>query len=354
MQRSARIRVLQIITALEPGGAERLLLQLTAGLDKDRFETRLISLRPQLGAIEAYGFAGPEVTVFDLGRQRWRNLRGLARYIEDFRPDVVHAHMFHALIGALSAKALTACRPEICFTSHNNVHRPIRKVVMRSLRRMRSADIIFQPDQHPLINAPRVVVIANGVPVHPKPTARRCWSTNRQVRMLAGGSLTEQKDPMGMLTGFLEADIPHATLEFAGAGPLGSELRSAIKAARATDRIIVHGFRRDLRTLMRETDCFVMHSKWEGMPMALLEAGAEAMPVVATPVGSIPAVLGADRGILATPEAFPNALRRIAADAQGALAMGVRLREHIAAHYSIESTVRAHEQLYEELDHHVR
>jgi len=85
------------------------------------------------------------------------------------------------------------------------------------------------------------------------------------------------------------------------------------------------------------------------MPMAILEAGAEAMPVISTPVGAIPSILGSDRGILVEPDNFSSALQRLTGNPSAALEMGRKLKSHVNNNYSIIATTRAHEQLYEKL-----
>lgn len=346
---SDRVRVLQVISGFKPGGAERLLLHLVAALDKSRFEVRVVSLSPHLEALEVYGSAVTEVTVFDIAQDRWQNLRNLVRFINGFQPNVIHAHMFHGLLAAVAASALGACRPAICFTGHRTVHTPWRQSVLRALRGRRNIDVLFSDETHSPVDAERTVVIPNGVTVSDGLPARREWRQGEHIRLLTVGRLIDVKDCLGLVRSFAAAGLERATLTFLGNGPLKREISRLANELGVGAHVVLGGFSVDVRMQMRAADLLVMHSRQEGMPMALLEAGAEAMPVIATPVGSIPAILGTNRGILATPTDFPDALRCIAATSRTAIAMGERLRAHIAAHYSITATVRAHERLYEEL-----
>ncbi|WP_287180358.1 glycosyltransferase [Mesorhizobium sp.] len=344
-----RVRVLQIITGLRPGGAERVLLQLFEALDGSRFETRIASLSRETDALDAYGFKDTQVDIYDMTHRRLQNLLKLARDVDEFQPQVIHAHMFHALVAAVGAKAIARTKPAICFTGHRTVHALWRRTALTVLKRQRKADVLFTPSVRSRVDARQAVIIPNGVSVGGKLFTRSCWGDNRPLRVLAVGRLIEDKDPLGLVRSFAAANLHQATLTFLGDGPLRAEIARLAEALGVGNRVILSGFSGEVREQMRVADVFVMHSHQEGMPMALLEAGAEAMPAIATPVGSIPTVLGMDRGVLASPRTFPDALRRIAVDPKGALEMGERLRTHVELNYSIDVTARSHEQLYSEL-----
>lgn len=341
---------MQLITGLLPGGAERLVLDMMQLFDSHRFDVRLVSLVGNLSALEIYGYPSKRVDVFDMREgRRLENFLRLRRFIKSYSPDVVHAHMFHSLVVAVAATRFMLRRPAICFTSHLNKYPAARVLPVRLLKCFRDADVIFDEAQHPEMNVARVRVIANGVHVPEIPPARTPWHPSRALRLLAVGRLVEQKDPLGLLQTLASADLPEWTLDFVGTGPLEAPARAFAAEKGLRERVRFLGVRSDVRQCMLNADVFVMHSRREGMPMALLEAGAQAMPVVATPVGSIPEVIGTDRGLLARPEEFADALRRLIDDPEAALAAGGLLWAHIRGNHSIEATAAAHEHLYLEL-----
>jgi glycosyltransferase involved in cell wall biosynthesis len=350
-----RIRVLQVITGLGAGGAERILLNLVKGLDESRFETRLAVLNPtRLEGLDAYGFGDTKIDIFDLNKDRLRNIRALAKTGDDYQPHVIHAHMFHALMATFGAATMFRVRPAICFTGHNAYYLPMRRMLLAATKYLRDKDIIFSTDANTGLASGRTVVIPNGVALPQGAAPRNSWRPGGPIRMLAIGRLSEQKDCLGAVRSIAAAELPGSVLDFIGTGPLRDQIADLAAQLNVQEQIKLSGFSNDVYTHMNSADVFVMHSRWEGMPMALLEAGAAGMPVIATPVGSIPEILGDDRGIVATAEEFPTALRRLAADPAAAIAMGERLRAHIAANYSIASTVRSHERLYHDLATKVR
>jgi len=342
-----RVKVLQVITGLGPGGAERLVLDMMGLFDANRFDMRLATIVDDLRALEVYGHQSLPVEVFELrSGPRLAALRRMRAFVKDFAPDVIHAHMFHSLLAAWATSRFLITSPAICFTSHNSKHLWGRKLVIRWLKSWRDADIIFTAGQHPELNVDRTEVIPNGVPVGVDPPMRLLWDPAVQVRLLAVGRLAEAKDPLGLLRSMARANLPGVSLEFVGAGPLEDKARILAAELGLANRVRFCGVCDDVRERMRAADVLVMHSKYEGMPMALLEAGAEAMPVLATPVGSIPDLMGGDRGWLAQPEQFADTLGAVVADPAAAISAGRRLYAYVLRTHSIQATVREHERLY--------
>lgn len=346
----SKVRVLEIITGLGPGGAERLVLDMASRLDAERFDVRLVTILNDLRGLKVYGHEDFPVTTIDCsGAAAMIGAFRLHSLVRTFRPHVVHAHMFHSLVAALVATRIQRHSPSVCFTSHRSKYSPVRTWIVRRLRALRDVDVVFEEGQHPELNAPTTTVIANGVPVPPSPPVRAPWKPSGPIKFLFVGRLSPPKDPLGLLHSFAAAGMPGATLDVVGAGSLDDAARLLTQELGLGGKVRFHGIRSDVRSMMRSADVFLMHSQTEGMPMALLEAGAEAMPVLATPVGSIPRLLEADRGWLADPAAFPAALRAVAADPVRALGFGARLHSHVRAYHSLESVVDDHAALYEAL-----
>jgi glycosyltransferase involved in cell wall biosynthesis len=272
-------------------------------------------------------------------------MRALFAFLAQFRADVIHAHMFHSLLVALLAKALLKAKPAICFTSHLNPYPPARAAVVRGSRRWRDVDIVFVKGQHQAINAAHTLVIPNGVPFGPMPE-RAPWQQGGRLRLLAVGRLADQKDPLGLIEAFAAASLANATLDFVGAGPLMDEARALADRLGLASRVTFHGISRQAQRFMREADVLVMHSKYEGMPMALLEAAALAMPIISTPVGAAESVLGEGRGYIAGPATFAESIRAISADPGDAIERGKRLYEYAKQHFSLESVAARHEEAY--------
>lgn len=344
-----KMRILQAITGLGIGGAERIVLDLARHLAPSKFECRIASFTDDVQSFSVFGTPTVPHHLIDIKGNGlpavWR-LRDYIELLREFKPDVVHAHMFHALMLTLLAAPFVAILPAVVFTSHSASLATNRQVVVRATRARRQADVVFFEGQHNQLNAQRTLVIPNGVPVDAAARLRSVRKSSTPVRFIYVGRLAKPKDPLGLVHAFANANIAQSRLDIVGGGPLEQDVRAAVRLLDLEDRVSLLGVRQDVRELLRTADAFVMHSQREGLPLAVLEAGAEGLPVVSTPVGAIPELLGRDAGYVASSTEFPAALRHVAASPDEALERGRRLFDRISTRYSTASLVAAHENLY--------
>lgn len=143
--------------------------------------------------------------------------------------------------------------------------------------------------------AERIRVIPYGVDVPAEPPTRAVADT---VRLVAVGRLVAKKAPILLLDAFRRALDAHPglTLDIVGAGPLRAAVDQFIMAFSLGSVVTCHGElpHEDARSLMRGAHIFVQHSvtdsdgNQEGLPLAILEAMADGLPVVATDHAGIP------------------------------------------------------------------
>lgn len=135
----------------------------------------------------------------------------------------------------------------------------------------------------------------------------------------AAGRLSVEKgmDVLVAAARLLCHQLPRAGVVIFGEGPMRSALEEQIRQHELTGKVILAGFRSDLETILPGLDLFVQSSHTEGLPVAVLEAQAAAVPVVATAVGGTPEVVLEGRTGHLVPPANPSALaERIAATLQ--------------------------------------
>jgi glycosyltransferase involved in cell wall biosynthesis len=103
----------------------------------------------------------------------------------------------------------------------------------------------------------------------------------------------------------------------------------------------------------QNADIFVLPSTYEGFPVAILEAMAAGLPVVATAVAGVPeAVLPGRSGLLVPPEdaaALAGALGELAADPERRRSMGLAARRELEQHFTIEKVGAAYRSFWESL-----
>ena len=123
-----------------------------------------------------------------------------------------------------------------------------------------------------------------------------------------------------------------------GDGASVNRLPQLVRLLRADDKVRILRNRSDVPALLDAADIFVLPSQFEGMPLAILEAMAKGLPVVATAVNGIPEALG-DAGCLlpdprkepALPEQLAAAIAGFALDASRRRALGHAGRERAQA-----------------------
>jgi glycosyltransferase involved in cell wall biosynthesis len=150
---------------------------------------------------------------------------------------------------------------------------------------------------------------------------------------------------------------PKAHIVIAGGLPEGSdegyeeELRQLCEDLDVCDSVHLAGRREDIPQMLAACDVFVLPSRREGFPGAVLEAMATERPVVVTP----PASAGVEEGHCGMivpaddPEALAAAVIELLGDPDRARRMGEAGRRHVLEHFSLEPMVRRYEEVYWEL-----
>lgn len=344
--------VLQLITGLGVGGAERVVLELSRCLNDLGTRTVVVSLNDDRRMMGQY--ANTTIPVYSLGMAKnplsfMKAAVTLTRFIRRERISVIHAHMFHSLMLALFCN-VTTLKCKVVFTSHSTKGFSfLRRLLIRASKSLRAVDVIFFAGQHSEMNTLETVVIPNGVSVDP---ARKIYIKGEQKKkriFLSVGRLESVKNPISLVRSFGSMDHKDTELWLVGDGYLRPIIEQEIRILDIEDRVRLLGIRHDVPQLLAQVDCFVMASRWEGLPMAILEAGAVALPVISTPVGAIPALLGDDCGYLVDESELSQALDDVVEDYSEANRRGNRLFEKIVKNFSLEHMSQAHAELYESL-----
>lgn len=342
-------RIVHIVTGLGLGGAERSVIELSNVLVELGWDATIIGLDESTEVLEYAPDVLVPVVSMGLRPRPVSVLKGLPalwRLLSKLKPAVVHAHMFHALWPALLWK-LFHRRVRIVFTSHNARHAGIRGFLLRATRAWRDCDVIFQTGQHSHLNARVVRVIPNGI--RPIVSTVRTGPRHGAWIAISVGRLTEAKAPVRLVEQFAKVARDDLELWLVGDGELRNGVEKAIARLKLDRRVKLLGVRRDIQALLEQAHLFVLGSSWEGMPLAIIEAGASALPVLATPVGSIPEMLADECGYVAQTSDFARTIESILADYGEALRRGEKFRAKTIDLYSVDSAAKAHAELYEAL-----
>ena len=198
------------------------------------------------------------------------------------------------------------------------------------------------------IDPRKIIVIPNGIkPSTPnlkeQTELRREFGLHKdQIVLISVGRLVYQKAHSVLINAVQEILVqrPEVVLYIAGEGPLRGELEQQIGAFGLSDQICLLGNRNDVPGLLSIADIFVLPSRWEGLPMALLEAMGIGLPIVATQVEGVNGVLQQNiQGFLVPPEddrALAEALLKLIKSPQLRIKMGLKSRKRVDEAYTTD------------------
>ena len=368
------IRVLQLITSLERGGAENHLLALLTHADRQAFQLETAVLCGEGELVPVFREAGIPVHLL---RSRTRfdplALRRLVKLLRDGNFDILHSHLFRADIYAgLAVAQLGDRRPLVVSTRHND-DRFFLNPFVGVIHYMVSAqqDLIIAISDHiarftvarGVRDPGRVRRVYHGLE---PPVTRALEREGQRIRAELGvgaddflvgnvGRLALQKGQRHLIAAMplLLQRAPRAHAVIAGGGDLEDYLRDLAEEAGVAERVHVLGPRKDVPALMHAIDVFAMPSIWEGFGLVLLEAMAAGRPIVASRVATIPeVVVDSETGLLVPagdPQALADALAELADQPARAHQLGEAGRERLRRQFSIDKMVGDTELLYREL-----
>jgi glycosyltransferase involved in cell wall biosynthesis len=296
------------------------------------------------------------------GRSDLAGLRALRRLVACEDADVVHVHLaspVEALPALLAIRAGGARR--VVTTEHAPTWAPLRRPWSRLAKRLISrgvdaviavseADARFLAQEYG-VPRKRLTVVPNGIELDrfersgsDLRAARRRFALPEAAAFIVGfvGALEPKKGVLDLLAAGGAAGIEGLVVALAGDGSLGPTLEAAARECGV--RLCAPGPVDDVPAFLAALDAFTLPSHQEAMPLALLEAMASALPIVATRVGGIPELIedGAT-GLLVEPrrpDQLATALARLAVDRGLGARLGMAARDRVERAGSAERMVQ--------------
>ena len=388
------VPVARVITRLNIGGPSIQAVRLTTALEPYGFSTVLWHGR--LGAGEGdmsyllpAGADARFVPTLCRPLSPVDDLRTLIRLYREFRrarPRIVHTHMAKAgMLGRLAAAAYNVTRrrgdrAQVIHTYHGHVldgyfsatATRVFIALERALAHLSDRIIAISPairgellQKYRIGRERQYRVVPLGFDLSPfaavndatRAAARLALNIGDQVPVIATvGRLTAIKQPRLFLdvVRLVARHHPRVIALVAGDGELRGDVESYAAELGIGDRVRLLGWRKDLATIYAATDVFLLTSRNEGTPVALIEAMASGTPGVSTDVGGVGDVMGGpDAGRLAPFDdaaGLAHAIGDLIADPAQRRAMGARARSRVLDRYDINRLVADIAELYRELD----
>ncbi len=365
------LKVLQVTHDLVPGGLQRVVIDLADGLRRLGHEAHICSLRgdgPLAAEIRDRGIPLRIMPWPGKGADRLLFLK-LRRLMAREAYEVAHTHNTHAFLdGGLAA--LLAGVPCRIHTDHaRSFPDKLRYMVLERLMSRGYHKVVGVSDhtaanlaRYEGIRAGKLAVIRNGIDGawYRAERDRLDRAALREAAGLGGFSrviglgvrLEEQKGIVHLLEAMPEVlrRHPGTALAVAGAGSLEGPLRDRAAALGLGRNVRFLGGMPQLTAFYPLLDAYVLPSLWEGLPLCLLEAMSLSLPIVATAVGGVPALLADGRSARLVPPADPAALAEavsaVLGDPAAAEAMGREARRDFDERYDSMVMVRAYLGLY--------
>jgi glycosyltransferase involved in cell wall biosynthesis len=361
-----------VVHSLNPGGAEKLAVQMSLAFAED-FDVSVVCLdEPGLWAkdLRANG-----IPVHCLWRQPGVDISipiRLAKHFRQHRTKIVHAHQctpwFYAALSRLLYPA-----PQLLLEEHGRFfpeeEKRRRALVNRFLiRRLThrfvavSEDIRKRLEIYEGLDTKQVEIIYNGVTTNPSLSPGEREALRHELGLdpdsyVVGtvGRLDSIKNLPMLVRSVAAAREKIGTLRglVVGDGPVFAEIRSLIEQIGLCERIQLTGFRDDARKLIQCMDLFVLCSFSEGTSMALLEAIAAGIPVTVTDVGGNPEIVIKDTTGWIVPSnavgALTDAIVESADNEQKRLRFAAAGKRRFKECFSFDRMIEAYRQRYEEL-----
>lgn len=363
MSDSKKIKIVYIITTLLRGGAERLLVDLAANINRNKFDVSVISLIRGGPLAEILEDQGIEVAVFSKKTKLGLGLLWqVYKYLKNKKPQIVHTHLFGAdAWGRLAA--ILAGVPVIISTEHNiNLSESWLKRLIKKFLSLFTDKIIAVSEgvkeysiQKDKISSKKIEVIYNGIDLEKFSFrgARKIDLNNIRAGVIA--RLSEQKGHLYLIraTPDIAKKYPSFSLKIIGRGELGERLKKEVRRLKLEKQVEFWGERNDIAEILKELDLFILPSLWEGLGIAVLEAQAVGVPVLVSNAGGLKEIVkDRENGILFEPGKSEDIFKAVdwALAHQDELILMVRqARKDAEERFDIRKMVLGYERVYKEL-----
>jgi glycosyltransferase involved in cell wall biosynthesis len=293
----------------------------------------------------------------------------VSKFVREQQIDLVHVHGTRANTNMLPVSG--RLRLPVIYTVHGwsfhhglpfYVHKA-RTIVERWITRRTALNITVSESNRQTglaaFGSFRAVVVRNGIDLqrfHPDRASAHLRQhygfsdDNVVVGFIA--RMTDQKDPLGLITAFAAAYArqPQLRLLMVGDGPMKAAAINLVQSLGISHAVVMDQFRSDVPELLRAIDVYCLPSLWEGYPIGVLEAMAMGKAVIATDVDGTPEAFDNEiSGLLvppANPQALTHALERVAADEGLRKKLGAAAMQKAAAEHGIAAMTAKIAEVY--------
>jgi len=366
-----KIKILYLITGFKTGGAEMILYNLVKSLDKRKFEPIVVSIIPIAEIGQKIQDLGIKILSLNV-RFKYNPFIffRLISILKKEKPQILHAHLFHAIfLGRITGRICNV--PIIISSIHSKyIGGFLRNRLLQitdglddvvTIVSQRAAETIIKLK---IVSANKLLVIHNGIDLNKfilqsketKDKVKKELNVKEDTKILISvGRLCEAKGYPYLIEAIktLKENMDIKLL-ILGEGEDKRKLETQIRGFNLEKNIFLLGRKENVSNYLNASDIFILASLWEGLPIALLEAMACGLPVVATNVGGIPEVIkdGLSGFLVDSKNSIMLAEKieyLLNLNIESRKEMGTEGRKIVEEKFSLEKMTENYENLYEEL-----
>jgi glycosyltransferase involved in cell wall biosynthesis len=304
--------ILLVINGTDFGGTERSLFQVAECLADRGYDVEVLSIKALGRLAETVRRRGirirtlnmqEEVTVLGLLWGSWR----MRRMLHQGNYAIIHSFLPRANIMSRIANRCQVRRaPHVSSERSTDLRRSrVVRLLNRATSRWTDLVLAVTPKVRDLlierdgIRAEKIAILENGIDlaaidVQPRASVREELGLSLGSKLFcSAGRLIEDKGHVYLIRAFVSIAErnPMHHLVIVGDGPERAKLEGVVAELGLEGRVHFLGYRRDVISVLKDVEYFVLPSLEEGVPVAVLEAMACSLPVIATSVGGIPDVI---------------------------------------------------------------
>lgn len=298
-----KIKIIYILPSMARGGAERFLLDLLNNLDREKFSPSIILFKTkgewfdELSSLNLPIYTFTKTTLLGIG-----NFWEIYQIIKRVKPQIVHTQLGGDIRGRLAA---TLAHVKIIISTEQNINKGeawwqhLAKIIssfwVDSVVAISPAVATDMRQRYFLAAKKCELIVPNGINLQKFP-----YQENRplQKTILVGaiGRLTEQKGFDLLISAWQKLNPQNAKLFIAGSGEDQEALQAQIQSSKLEKSIELIGDISDTPNFYSKLNLLVIPSRWEGLGIVALEAGACGVPVIASDIDGLKDIINVNTG----------------------------------------------------------
>lgn len=349
-----KLKVIQLIDSLNPGGAEMMAVNIANGLADEDVQSHICatrlegSLKSKIATSVGYLFLNKKHAL-DL-----RALKKLNKYIRDNKIAVIHAHSssyFFAFLIKMRIPKIKIIWHDHYGHSENLIKRskfPLN-FVSTSFNATISVNKLLEQWAEKFLNSKKGYFLSNFASLDTNIPKITLLKGEEGKRIVCLANLRLQKDHLNLLKAF---EIVHKqyldwTLHLVGLDlndTYSDKIKSVIKMSSLDKSVFLYDSRSDITHILAQATIGVLSSKSEGLPVSLLEYGLAKLPVVVTNVGDCANVVTNEiNGLVVAPnndKQLAEAILKLVANSKLRMSFGTNLYENIYYNFSKDKYIK--------------